>query len=166
DGGRHRSRRGAAVRLDVSKPVAVHAQPGVERDDLQRVVDPVHAEDHDVGVAYLAPTGAHLPGVDVLGIPSPDHRRRDTRIHRAGEAVELNLPQASPAMRRFLAASVACGVVISGTTIASAVVLAHIVAGVITDPATRTVTHWAGPLWILVALWVTRTIAHWLQGRL
>jgi ATP-binding cassette, subfamily C, bacterial CydD len=44
-------------------------------------------------------------------------------------------------MRRFLAASVVCGVVISGTTIASAVVLAHIVAGVIANPGTRTVPH-------------------------
>ena len=69
-------------------------------------------------------------------------------------------------MRRFLAASVACGVLISGTTIASAVVLAHIVAGVITDPGTRTVAHWAGQIWILAALWVVRTLAHWLQGRL
>ena len=68
-------------------------------------------------------------------------------------------------MRRFLAASVACGVVISGTTIASAVVLAHIVAGVITDPGTRTVGALGRPVWILVALW-TRTLAHWLQGRL
>jgi ATP-binding cassette subfamily C protein CydD len=104
--------------------------------------------------------------VDVLGVPPPDHRRRDTRIHRAGEAIDLNLLRASTAMRRFLAASVLCGVVISGATIASAVVLAHLVAGVITDPATRTVAHWAGPLWILMALWVIRTVAHWLQGRL
>jgi ATP-binding cassette, subfamily C, bacterial CydD len=69
-------------------------------------------------------------------------------------------------MRRFLAASVLCGLVISGTTIASAVVLAHIVAGVITEPGTRTLAHWAEPLWMLVALWVIRTVAHWLQGRL
>lgn len=69
-------------------------------------------------------------------------------------------------MRRFLAASVGCGVVISGATIASAVVLAHIVAGVITEPASRTLAYWAGPLWILVALLAIRTLAHWLQGRL
>jgi ATP-binding cassette subfamily C protein CydD len=69
-------------------------------------------------------------------------------------------------MRRFLAASVACGVVISGTTIAAAVVLAQIVAGVVTQPATRSLEHWAGPLWILVALWMIRILAHWLQGRL
>ena len=68
-------------------------------------------------------------------------------------------------MRRFLAASVACGVVISGATIASAVVLAHIVAGVITEPATRTVAHWAGSLWLVAALWLVRTLGHWLQGR-
>ena len=36
----------------------------------------------------------------------------------------------------------------------------------ITDPASRSLAHWAGPLWILVALWVIRTLAHWLQGRL
>ena len=51
DGGRRRRRRRAVVRFDVSEPVAVHAQPGVERDDLQRLVDPVHAEDHDLGLA-------------------------------------------------------------------------------------------------------------------
>jgi ATP-binding cassette subfamily C protein CydD len=69
-------------------------------------------------------------------------------------------------MRRYLLASVACGVVISAATIASAVVLAQIVAGVITDQASRTLAHWAGPLWILLSLWVIRTAAHWLQGRL
>jgi ATP-binding cassette, subfamily C, bacterial CydD len=69
-------------------------------------------------------------------------------------------------MRRFLAASVACGVVVSCTTLASAVVLAQIIAGVVTQPASRSLEHWAGPLWILVALWVIRTLAHWLQGRL
>ena len=57
-------------------------------------------------------------------------------------------------MRRFLAASVACGVVITGGTIASAVVLAQSSPASITDPATRTVAHWAGQLWILVALWM------------
>jgi ATP-binding cassette subfamily C protein CydD len=104
--------------------------------------------------------------VDVLGVPPPDRRRRDTGIHRTGEAVELNLLQASTAMRRFLAASVVCGVAISSATIASAVVLAHIVAGIITNPQARTVAHWVDALWILVALWVIRTIALWLQGRL
>ena len=160
------SGRHAAVRLDVSEPVAVHAQPGVERDDLQRVVDRLHAEDHVVGVVDVAAAGDRIPGLDLLGVPPPNHRRRDPRIHRTVEAVELNLLRSSTAMRRFLAASVACGVVISATTIASAVVLAHIVAGVITDPGTRTVAHWAAPLWILVTLWVIRTLAHWLQGRL
>jgi ATP-binding cassette subfamily C protein CydD len=78
----------------------------------------------------------------------------------------VNLWRASGAMRRYLLASVACGVVISAATIASAVVLAQIVAGVITDQASRTLAHWAGPLWILLSLWVIRTAAHWLQGRL
>jgi ATP-binding cassette subfamily C protein CydD len=78
----------------------------------------------------------------------------------------LRAAKSSVAMRRFLAASVLCGVVISGTTIGSAVVLAQIVAGVVTQPTSRSLAHWAGPLWILLALWLVRTVAHWLQGRL
>ena len=69
-------------------------------------------------------------------------------------------------MRRYLFATVACGVVISGCTIASAVVLADIVASVITDPATRSVHRLAWPLSILLVLWTIRTATHWLQARL
>lgn len=63
-------------------------------------------------------------------------------------------------------AAVACGVVISICAIASAVVLAHIVSGVITDPATRSVGHFGAPLAVLVLLWTLRTAVHWLQERL
>ncbi|MGV0799842.1 thiol reductant ABC exporter subunit CydD, partial [Mycolicibacterium elephantis] len=69
-------------------------------------------------------------------------------------------------MRRYLATSVACGVVIAAATIASAVVLARIVAGVITDPASRSLSAWTGELAILVSLWLVRTLAQWGQGRL
>ncbi|MFO7163849.1 MAG: thiol reductant ABC exporter subunit CydD [Mycolicibacterium hassiacum] len=69
-------------------------------------------------------------------------------------------------MRRFLVATTGCGLVISGCTIASAVVLAHIVAGVITDPAARTLGAVSGPVAALAGLWALRTLAHWQQGRL
>jgi ATP-binding cassette subfamily C protein CydD len=69
-------------------------------------------------------------------------------------------------MRRHLIATAACGVTITGATIASSVVLAHIVAGVITDPATRNVQHWAAPLVVLSLLWLLRTVASWAQARL
>ncbi|MGV0804791.1 thiol reductant ABC exporter subunit CydD [Mycolicibacterium setense] len=67
-------------------------------------------------------------------------------------------------MRRHLLAAVACGVTISASTIAAAVVLAHIVAGIITEPASAS-RHGAA-LATLSALWVLRAGAHWLQGRL
>jgi ATP-binding cassette subfamily C protein CydD len=67
-------------------------------------------------------------------------------------------------VRRFLIAAVGCGVLISGCSIASAVVLAHIVSHVITDPSAR--GRWATPLMILILLWAGRTGAHWLQARL
>ena len=69
-------------------------------------------------------------------------------------------------MRRFLVATVTCGVVISGCAIASAIVLAHIAAAVVTDPSTRSVRRWAPALSILLALWLIRSVTHWLQARL
>nr|8IPQ_B Chain B, Transmembrane ATP-binding protein ABC transporter cydD [Mycolicibacterium smegmatis]8IPQ_C Chain C, Transmembrane ATP-binding protein ABC transporter cydD [Mycolicibacterium smegmatis] len=59
-------------------------------------------------------------------------------------------------------------VVIAGCTIASAVVLAHIVAGIITNPATALggETDWAPGLVALAVLWSVRVVAQWFQGRL
>ncbi|WP_319445551.1 MULTISPECIES: thiol reductant ABC exporter subunit CydD [unclassified Mycobacterium] len=69
-------------------------------------------------------------------------------------------------MRRHLAASVCCGLLISGSAIASAVLLAQLVAGVITDATSRTLAHWAPTLSILLCLWMVRALAQWLQARL
>lgn len=69
-------------------------------------------------------------------------------------------------MRRYLAASVACGVVVSGATIAALVLLAHVVAGVVTDASSRTLSHWAWPLTALAVLWAVRTAAQWGSGRM
>ncbi|MGO9152594.1 thiol reductant ABC exporter subunit CydD [Mycobacterium sp.] len=69
-------------------------------------------------------------------------------------------------MRRFLVATVGCGVVISGCAIGSAAVLASIVAHVITDPSARSLDACRGPLSILLGLWVIRAVTHWLQARL
>ncbi|OBH42413.1 thiol reductant ABC exporter subunit CydD [Mycobacterium intracellulare] len=69
-------------------------------------------------------------------------------------------------MRRYLVAAVGCGVLISGCAIGSAIVLARIVARVVDDPPARGLPDWWGPLSLLLALWVVRAIAHWLQARL
>jgi ATP-binding cassette, subfamily C, bacterial CydD len=69
-------------------------------------------------------------------------------------------------MRRYLLTAVACGVLIAGCAIAAAVLLAHVVAHVMTDPTARGVGRWAWPLVILLALWMFRTLAQWLQARL
>jgi len=80
--------------------------------------------------------------------------------------VDPRLWRASISMRRFLAATTACGMVIAGCTIAAAVVLAGVVARVITDPTMRSVERLAVPLSILLLLWTVRTAVHWQQGRL
>ena len=69
-------------------------------------------------------------------------------------------------MRRYLVATVGCGTLIAGCAIAGAVILGHLVAGVITDPATRNLAHWRTELAILAALWLIRALIQWLQGRL
>nr|WP_081287884.1 thiol reductant ABC exporter subunit CydD [Mycobacterium asiaticum] len=74
--------------------------------------------------------------------------------------------RASAALRGYLLAVVGCGVVISGCAIGSAIVLASIVARVVTDPAARCVRCWVIPMSIVLGLWTIRTIAHWLQARL
>jgi ATP-binding cassette subfamily C protein CydD len=61
---------------------------------------------------------------------------------------------------------VGCGVVISGCAIGSALVLASVVAHVITQPSARNLDRFLVPLSILLALWVVRTLTHWLQARL
>ncbi|MCV7316734.1 thiol reductant ABC exporter subunit CydD [Mycolicibacillus parakoreensis] len=69
-------------------------------------------------------------------------------------------------MRRYLVATVGCGVLIAGCAIGAAVVLAHVAAGVITDPTTRTLSAWTPLLAALAGLWAVRTAARWLQARL
>lgn len=69
-------------------------------------------------------------------------------------------------MRGYLAAAVGCGLLIAGSGIGIALVLGHLVAGVITDPTTRTVGHWRAQLLVLAALWTARALGQWLQARL
>lgn len=69
-------------------------------------------------------------------------------------------------MRRYLVAAVCCGLLIAGSAIASAVILGHVIAGVITDPGARSIAVWRGSLLILAALWAVRAAGQWLQARL
>lgn len=55
---------------------------------------------------------------------------------------------------------------ISGCSIASAILLAHIASRVITDPGARTLAQWAPTLSILLSVWAVRTVAQWAQARL
>jgi ATP-binding cassette, subfamily C, bacterial CydD len=78
----------------------------------------------------------------------------------------MNGLPATTAMRRHLAASVCCGVLISGSAIAGAVLLARLAAGVLTDGSSRTVAHWAPTLSVLLGVWMVRVLGQWLQARL
>ena len=59
-----------------------------------------------------------------------------------------------------------CGVVISGCAIASAIVLGHLVARVVTETTARDIRQWWPTLGLLAALWLIRTAAQWQQARL
>lgn len=80
--------------------------------------------------------------------------------------VDPRLWRASTAMRRFVVSSTVCGVLIACATIASAIVLADIVARVIVDPGERSLGGLFTPLSILLLLWTFRTLVTWQQGRL
>ncbi len=68
-------------------------------------------------------------------------------------------------MRRFLLATTAYGMLAATCTIASAIVLASVAARVITDPASREFDELSGPIGLLAALWASRAIVQWMQGR-
>jgi len=87
-------------------------------------------------------------------------------MSRSGGPVDPRLLRRCAPVRRFLLATVAFGAVTTGLTIASAVVLAHIVAGVVTDPATRTPRAWAPALAALACLWLARAAVGWAGVRL
>ncbi|MGB8405739.1 MAG: thiol reductant ABC exporter subunit CydD [Mycobacterium sp.] len=75
-------------------------------------------------------------------------------------------PRLTPAVRRHVAGTVGCGLVITVAAVAASVLMAHVVAGIITDPASRTVDRWAPMLLVLLTLWSVRSVAQWLQNRL
>lgn len=69
-------------------------------------------------------------------------------------------------MRRYLTAAVLYGAVIAAATVAGACVLARVVAGIITEPATRMLGHWSTELTILAGVWAARVVAQHLQAGL
>ncbi|CAJ1583093.1 thiol reductant ABC exporter subunit CydD [[Mycobacterium] wendilense] len=69
-------------------------------------------------------------------------------------------------MRRFLAGTVACGVVTAACAIAAAIVLAHLVAELITDPDSRSLQRQLPPLALLALIWTVRTVAQFIQARI
>lgn len=70
------------------------------------------------------------------------------------------------AIRRQLAGAVTCGIVIAACAITNAIVLGHLVAGIITDPAQRSIEASQSALSILLAVWLVRAVAQWVQARL
>jgi ATP-binding cassette subfamily C protein CydD len=104
--------------------------------------------------------------VDVLGFSATHFGQGHSGLDRPCTAGDVNGLHATSAMRRYLAVAVCCGVMVAGTAIAIAVVVAHIVAGIVTDPTSRTLGQWWGALSILLLLWIVRVLAQWLQGRL
>lgn len=69
-------------------------------------------------------------------------------------------------MRRYLVSAVCCGLLIASSAIASATILGHVIAGIITNPGIRSIAVWRGSLLILAALWAARAAGQWLQARL
>jgi ATP-binding cassette, subfamily C, bacterial CydD len=148
----------------------------VELDRQQCILERLHLEDHDVGRSHLRAAGGGVPSLDLLGVPSAYFGRPNAAVDRPGEASALRknsqapldprLLRTSTALRRFLVATVVCGVVISGCAVVSAILLAHIASQVIGDPSARTLAQWAPFLAVLMSVYMVRAVAHWLQTRL
>lgn len=68
--------------------------------------------------------------------------------------------------RRYLVLSVALSVVITGSIVVTAVALAQVLAGVVTDPGRRTFGAWTFELIVLVVAIGARVLATWVQSRI
>lgn len=68
--------------------------------------------------------------------------------------------------RRYLALSVALSMVITGSIVVAAVMLARVLAGVVTDPGRRTLGAWTTELLVLALAVGCRALATWVQSRL
>ncbi|WP_107653989.1 ABC transporter ATP-binding protein/permease [Nocardia suismassiliense] len=68
--------------------------------------------------------------------------------------------------RRYLVVSVALSVVITGTIVVAAVMLARVLSGVVTDPGQRSLGAWTTELLVLTLAIACRVLATWLQSRL
>ncbi|MEV6340087.1 ATP-binding cassette domain-containing protein [Nocardia vinacea] len=68
--------------------------------------------------------------------------------------------------RRYLVLSVALSVVITGSIVVTAVALAKVLAGVVTDPGRRSFGAWTFELVVLVVAIGARVLATWVQSRI
>ncbi|WP_063044462.1 ABC transporter ATP-binding protein/permease [Nocardia pseudovaccinii] len=68
--------------------------------------------------------------------------------------------------RRYLVLSVALSVMITGSIVVTAVALATVLAGVVTDPGRRSFGAWTFELVVLVAAIGCRVLATWVQSRI
>lgn len=78
----------------------------------------------------------------------------------------MNRPPTASAMRRHLVASVCCGILIAACALAAAVLLATLIADLVSEPSTRTLDHVAPTLAVLLGVWTIRVAAQWAQARL
>lgn len=79
--------------------------------------------------------------------------------------VDPRLWRRSAPVRRYLILTVLCEMVMTACTLLIAIVLAHALARLITDPAARDIAHMGQPLTLLAVLWILRAGAHGVQVR-
>ncbi|TDZ90773.1 thiol reductant ABC exporter subunit CydD [Mycobacteroides salmoniphilum] len=82
-----------------------------------------------------------------------------------GAPVDPRLWRRSAPARRYLILTVLCELMMTACTLAIAVVLAHALARLITDPASRDMAHMGQALTLLVVLWILRAAAQGVQTR-
>lgn len=79
--------------------------------------------------------------------------------------IDPRLWRYSRSARRYLVLTVLLSLVDTAAIIVSAVMTGTVLAGVITDPAARSISNWSGQLAVLAGAIVVRTTSTWLQSR-
>lgn len=80
--------------------------------------------------------------------------------------VDLRLWRYARSARRYLVLSVLLSLVITGSIVVAAVLLARVLAGVVTEPGQRTLGAWSTEILVLAVVLGVRVLATWWQSRL
>src|SRR5699024_201164 len=152
--------------------------PTLFRSDRERLLHPVHAEDHDLGRGRAHAVRPRIPGVDLLGVPQTTAGRRHPRWGWPAEGgtrrpapeelvakpLDPRLLRRASSARRTIGYTVVLSIAVTATVVAIALTLAQVLGDLVTGA--RQVSQTSGQIAIIAGLFALRGLLQVALGRI